>query len=148
MLSSDRHRRIERQLVELETVERPRLLAVLSTFDGKDPADQADRMVVELDLAQLDARMQRLNDLLFGEEPAGSTGTPHDATLVLDFGSGPESYRFGVLGLDDGLDVITPDSPLGRALAHAAPGQRVTYAAPRGEASVQVVSITAPAAAA
>lgn len=147
MSSSGDRSRLERQLLHLETLERPRLLAAMGQVDGKDPADQADRMAFELDLAQLERRIQRLNDLLADAEEADLTHGRHDATLVLDFGSGPESYRLGALGIDDTLEVITPQSPLGRALVGAVAGQRVTYATPRGTASVLVVSIGAPAAA-
>jgi transcription elongation GreA/GreB family factor len=45
--------------------------------------------------------------------------------------------------VDDGLDVVTPDSPLGHALVGAVAGQRVTYPTPRGPVSVTVVSIGA-----
>jgi len=152
MVSSDHRCRLEQQLVELRRVERPRLLAVMAAVDGKDPADQADLMTVELELAQVDARIQRLSDLLADEEATRRSREPtgalsRGATLVLDFGSGPETYRFGALDVDDGLDVVTPESPLGRALAGAVAGQRVTYPTPRGEASVTIVSIGIPAAA-
>ena len=152
MVSSDHRRRLERQLAELRDVERPRLLAVMAAVDGKDPADQADRMTVELELAQLDARIRRLSDLLVDDDATGLSGGTAGplcpgAMLVLDFGTGPETYRFGALDVDDGLDVVTPESPLGRALAGAEAGQRVTYPTPRGEASVTVVSIGLPAAA-
>lgn len=148
MLSPDGRHRLNRQLIELQTVERPQLLAAMAATDGKDPADQADRMTFELHLAQVDARIRRLGDLLADDGAAGTTGAPHaDATLVLDFGSGPETYRLGALGIDDGLDVITPHSPLGHALVGAVAGQRVTYATPRGETSVRVVSISVPVAA-
>jgi transcription elongation factor GreA len=146
MVSSDHRRRIEQQLAELRGVERPRLLSAMAAVDGKDPADQADLMTVELDLAQVDARIRRLSDLLADEQqthPAGAL--PRGATLVLDFGSGPETYRFGPLDVDDGLDVVTPDSPLGHALVGAVAGQRVTYPTPRGPVSVTVVSICVPA---
>lgn len=66
---------------------------------------------------------------------------------MLDFGDGPETYRFTALNIDDGLDVVTPDSPLGQALANAAPGQRLTYRTPHGQASVTLVSVGGPAAA-
>lgn len=146
MLSTDRRSQLERQLIELQTVERPRVLAAMASMEGKDPADQADRMTFELHLAQVDARVQRLTDLLADEDATGTTGAPHDdAQLVLDFGSGPETYRLGALAIHDGLDVITPDSPLGRALAGAVAGQRVTWATPRGESSVSVVSVSVPA---
>jgi len=43
--------------------------------------------------------------------------------------------------VDDGLDVVTPDSPLGHALVGAVAGQRVTYPTPRGPVSVTVVGL-------
>lgn len=144
MLSSDGRRRLEQQLIELETVERPQLLAAMATADGKDPADRADRMTFELHLAQVEACIRRLKDLLAGEDPSPTGALQAAATLVLDFGSGPETYRLGALGVHDGPEVITPHSPLGRALAGAVAGQRVTYATPRGQSSVSVVSIGVP----
>jgi transcription elongation factor GreA len=152
MLSTEHRRRLQQQLTELRGVERPRLLAIMAAVEGKDLADQADRMTVELDLAQVDARIQRLSALLAEEDappsPAGTPGAfPRDAVLVLDFGSGPETCRFAALDIDDGLDVVTPDSPLGHALVGAVAGQYVTYTTPRGEVSVRVVSISVPAAA-
>jgi transcription elongation factor GreA len=151
MLSSEHGLRLQQQLTELLRVERPRLLAVIAAVDGKDPADQADRMLREVELAQVDARIRRLTDLLAADDPpADPAGTPgvlvRDAVLVLDFGGGPETYRFSPLDIDDGLDVVTPDSPLGRALVGASPGQRVTYRTPRGEASVTLVSVRMPVA--
>lgn len=140
MVSSDHRLRLERQLAELRSVERPRLLAVMAAVDGKDSADQVD------------ARIRRLSDLLADDEATGlGSGTAgalfRGAALVLDFGSGPENYRFGALDVDDGLDVVTPGSPLGCALAGAVVGQRLAYRTPRGDASVVVVSIGVPVAA-
>jgi transcription elongation factor GreA len=124
----------------------------MAAVDGKDPTHQADLMTVELELAQVDARIRRLSDLLADDDSARLSGGTagalcRGAMLVLDFGTGPETYRFGALDVDDGLDVVTPDSPLGHALAGAVAGQRVTYATPRGAATVTVVSIGVPAAA-
>jgi len=150
MTSSDRLDRIEQRLRELITVERPRLMPLITVVDGNDPADQADRAARELELAQLDARIQRLSSRLLAAEAAraaGGTGRlVRGAGLVLDFGAGPETYRFDDLDVDEGLDVVTPNSPLGRALADAAPGQSVTYETPRGQASVTLLSVRDPAA--
>lgn len=117
-----------------------------------NPADQPDRAIHELGLAQVEARIRRLTYLLGVNDPpvavtVNSATPPLGATLVLDFGNGPQAYRFAALDIDDGRDVVTPDSPLGRALAHASPGQRVTYRTAHGEASVTLVAVRAPAAA-
>lgn len=152
MMSSDHREHLKQQLAELLTVERARLRAFLGPIDGNNPADQADRAVSELDLVQVEARIQRLTNLLADEDrpvsaTAGPTTLTRGALLTLDFGNGPETYRFSALDVDDGLDVVTPDSPLGRALSNATSGQRVTYRTPRGEASVTLVSVHLPAAA-
>jgi transcription elongation GreA/GreB family factor len=150
MTSSERLDRLEQQLRELITVERPRLMPLITDVDGNDPADQADRAARELELAHLDARIQRLSSRLLAAEAAtaadGAGPLVRGAVLVLDFGAGPETYRFDDLDVDEGLDVVTPDSPLGRALADAAPGQAVTYETPRGQASVTLLSVRDPAA--
>lgn len=149
MTSCDRLDRLEQQLRELVTVERARLLPLITVIDGNDPADQADRAVREVELAQLDARIRRLTDRLLDGRTAVASGGQESlvrgALLVLDFGEGPETYRFDHLDVDEGLDVVTPNSPLGRALADAAPGERVVYRSPAGDTSVTLLSIEAPA---
>lgn len=150
--ASDHQHRLEQRLAELLGVERSRLLADLTAVGGKDLADQADRTTLRFDLAQVDARIQRLRDQLAGQDAAGppagdEDAIPRGARLVLDFGTGPETYRFGGVEMGDGLDVVTPDSPLGQALIGAVAGQRVTYVTPRGEAVVTLVSVGVPASA-
>ena len=130
------------ELTQLEATDRSRLLAQISTVDGRDPADQADRVTRELDLALVEARIARLRDRLaaLDRPPRAVGGSPVPGTaVVLDFGDGPEACV-----LDDfvqgGRQVITPGSPLGRALADAGAGQTVTYLTPRGEATVTLVA--------
>ena len=49
--------------------------------------------------------------------------------MTLDFGDGPESFLLGSVDeAGDGLDVITPNSPLGQALQGARVGSTVSYA--------------------
>jgi transcription elongation GreA/GreB family factor len=129
-------------LTQLEATERSRLLAMISSVDGRDPADRADRVAWELELALVEARVARLRDRLAALEraprPAGGSPVPGTA-VVLDFGDGPETCL-----LDDfphgKTPVITPGSPLGQALADADAGQTVTYRTPRGEATVTLVA--------
>jgi transcription elongation GreA/GreB family factor len=141
MTRDDLRSSLLRELTQLEVTERPRLLAQLSTVDGRDPADRADRVVLELDLEQAETRIARLRDrLAVLDRPARpSAGRPVPGTaVVLDFGEGPETCL-----LDDfphgETPVITPGSPLGRALADAGAGQTVTYRTPRGEVTVTLV---------
>lgn len=145
MTQRDRCRRLEGQLDELVTVERPRLLAMMGAVDGNDPADQADRSGWEFELAHLDQRIRRLRDRLAQEDDG--TGDDdlgvlaHGSTLVLDFGTGPETFLVSELDGGNSLEVITPNSPLGRALAGVAAGESVRYPTPGGYVTVKVVAI-------
>lgn len=128
------------ELMDLQEVQRPRLLNALGDLVGGDAADVAERTALEVELAQLDARIRRLRERLDG--PA-TTGAGSGAGLVLDFGQGAEHFRLGRYA-GPGESVITPESPLGRALAGARAGDTVTYATPRGEASVTVIALAQP----
>jgi transcription elongation factor GreA len=123
----------------------------MGPVDGNDPADRADRTAWEFELAHLDQRIGRLRDLLVrSEEGPGDdepVSLPLGVTVVLDFGSGPETFLFSDIDDRDQVDVITPSSPLGRALAGAAIGEPVRYRTPHGEATVRFVAVAASAAA-
>ena len=133
--------RLAGELTELERVERPRFLALLGTTDGWNVADRADRVAREHDLARLDARIAQLQTRLAGLdlEPTGAHPL-HEATVVVDFGDGPETFLVDEF-CGGGLPVITPMSPLGQALVGAASGQTLTYRNPRGTATVVLVAI-------
>ena len=139
-------RRLAGELADLERVERPRLLTVLGATDGCDLADRADRVACENDLARLDARIAHLQTRLaaLDLEPTGAHPL-HEATVVVDFGDGPETFLVDEF-CGGGLPVITPRSPLGQALLGAASGQTLTYRTPRGTASVVLVAIHGEAA--
>jgi len=133
---------LERELAELETDERPRLLAALiGSADGWDAADRADRIARELDLARLDARIGHLRNRLLALDPGRPGGDPlGEGTVAVDFGDGPETYLLAEFSYR-GLPVITPTSPLGRALVGAHSGQVVTYDTPRGAATVVLLAV-------
>jgi len=138
--------RLEAELAHLESSERPRLLAVLGATGGRDVADQADRSVRELELAQVDLCIHRLRARLVAldEAPQSSTdGFGVGTVVVIDFGGGPETFKVARFP-DRGLPTITPDSPLGRALRGARPGQRITFRAPSGETTVTFLAVGDP----
>jgi transcription elongation GreA/GreB family factor len=145
MIQNDLRTHLERELAELEATERPRLLALIGSVHGGDAADQADRAVPELHLAQVDRRIERLRDRLatLDRAPAktGRPGPLPGATVILDFGAGPETYLLSDFP-HGGTQVITRHSPLGRALAGARPGETIRYHTPLGAATVTLVEFT------
>jgi transcription elongation factor GreA len=132
--------RLAGELSELEGVERPQFLAVLCTTDGWNVADRADRVAREHDLARLDARIARLQTRLVALDLETGAHPLHAATVVVDFGDGPETFLVDEF-CGGGLPVITPMSPLGQALVGAASGQRLTYRTPRGTATVVLLAV-------
>jgi transcription elongation GreA/GreB family factor len=114
---------------------------VLGATVGWNVADRADRVACENDLARLDARIAHLQTRLasLDLEPTGAHPL-HEATVVVDFGDGPETFLVDEF-CGGGLPVITPMSPLGQALRGAASGQTLTYRTPRGTATVALVAI-------
>ena len=133
--------RLAGELAELERVERPRFLALLGSTDGWNVADRADRVARQHDLARLDARIAHLKTRLAALDRGPTGAHPlHEATVVVDFGDGPETFLVDEF-CGGGLPVITPMSPLGQALVGAASGQTLTYRTPRGTATVVLVAI-------
>ncbi len=65
------------------------------------------------------------------------------ATVVLDFGDGDnEEYCFGTLAEGgDGVAVLTPESPIGQAIAGRSPGDLVDVATPKGCYQIRIVSV-------
>jgi hypothetical protein len=133
--------RLAGELAEVERFERPRFLAVLGTTDGWNVADRAARVACEHDLARLDARIAHLQIRLAALDLDPTDAHPlHEATVVVDFGDGPETFLVDEF-CGGALPVITPASPLGQALLGAAGGQTLTYRTPRGTASAVLVAI-------
>jgi len=132
--------RLTGELAELERVERPRFLAVLGTTDGWNVADQAERVAAAHDLARLDARIARLQTRLTALDLETSAHPLHEATVVVDFGDGPESFLVDEF-CGGGRPVITHMSPLGQVLVGAVCGQTLTYRTPRGTATVVLLAI-------
>ena len=146
-MAPDTRARLNLQLVQLNDIERPALLAQLGRVKG-DAADVADRVAVELELVQLSARIGRLVERLEAD--------PQDAVLVaqglvtagrlvtLDFGDGAhEQYLVGdYLDPTAAIPTLTSKSPLGAALLGAEAGASVTYRTHNGPQSVTVVAVT------
>jgi transcription elongation factor GreA len=111
-----------------------------------DDADRATNVDAHVRLAALEQRIANIELELIhgvarnkrGSQDAVSVGD----VVTIDFGDGPEDYLLGsVEQAGEGIDVITPGSPLGRALVGAKPGSTVEYRTAAGRTlSAQVVA--------
>lgn len=139
--------RLEAELARLRE-ERGQLVASLSFDETRgDSADQAAAVERGAELERVDQRIIELNDLLSSTGQADRpTGEEVEiGTLVtLEFGDGDtETVQVGmqVLREQEGIAVLTPDSPLGVAILGRRAGETVTYTTPRGQSEAKVLTV-------
>ncbi len=142
------------ELERLVTSARPALVASMAGQDGRDAGDVANRALHEADLAAMDQRIATLELHLERRAAVDSEPTDEDGivrpgrVVALSFGGRPAT-RFlveEVLDVPDqealgDLDLLTPGSPLGTALAGTRVGETVTVMTPGGKTTVKVVAI-------
>jgi len=129
MTIQDHGARLAAHLAELRG-ERAQILADIPVIMAGDEADRATNVDGYAHLASLDDRIAAVEaDLEAASSTGNTSGKVSIGSLVgLDFGDGPE--RFLVASANHGdpdLPVVTPASPLGRALIGAEVGARLTY---------------------
>ena len=114
-----------------------------------DAADRATNVDAHVRLAVLEERIADIEAELY-RVSRGETGFDGDtstvrvgSTVTVDFGDGPEVYAVNTVDLAPaGVEVITPGSPLGRALIGATAGDHVEYRITGGRtATVEVVAV-------
>jgi transcription elongation factor GreA len=115
-------------------VERKQLLAEIAPVGSGDDADRATNVDGHIRLAMLEQRIVALETDLPVHHKRADDGTVSVGDLVtVDLGDGPETYLLGSVDeAVDGVDVITPASPLGKVLQGAAVGTTLSYAARAG----------------
>jgi len=114
--------------------ERNRALAETIPSGAGDMADRATNVDGHVRLAMLDERIASVETDLAALGSSSTRRADAGVTLgdvvIVDFGDGPETFLLGSVDeATDRLDVITPESPLGRALAGARPGSTIFYTA-------------------
>ncbi|WP_238361490.1 GreA/GreB family elongation factor [Actinopolymorpha pittospori] len=144
-LSASARKRLEKDEIDL-TARRAELVAEQGSETGGDLVDQASFATQQIEIESIDRRLSRIRELLSATTVA--TDAPEDTvavgsvvTLRFDDGS-TESYQVGLIEEQvDDVVALTPTSPLGRALLGQKVGDKVTYAAPVGELTVEIVKV-------
>jgi transcription elongation factor GreA len=128
--------------------ERAEVMGELFVSNGGDTADRATNVDANARLTLLEQRIAaveaELANLAMGARTRSSSGVSVGDVVTVDLGDGPEPYLFGsVEQAGDGMDVITPASPLGRAIDGAGVGDTVTYRTRAGrELTAKVIAIS------
>jgi transcription elongation factor GreA len=144
-LSAHARQRLEQELAVLR--ERRRLLeeALLDIVGVEDRGDQAQRLQQSDDLARVSDRIREIIDVLSGRvRPSSVDALPEDTVVTVRFSDGSTDTMRVVTIPDDSSDTLTRDSPLGRALVGAEPGNTITYSGPNGLLTADVVAIRPP----
>lgn len=135
---------LETEYARLHTVDRPALLQLLAEkgeTQGSAEASSGTGDVLRAELAVLEERIAAVHDYLgdLHEPPAG--GQPGLGSAVeVDLGDGPRWMLLASLAVADD-DVVAVDSPLGRALLGAHPGQAFAFTTPEGPRTGRLVAV-------
>lgn len=117
--------------------ERDQALAEIAPVGVGDDADRATNVDGHVRLAMLDQRIAAVEaELAYSALPqqrAAEGAVAIGDVVTVDLGDGPETYLLASVDeAVDGIDVVTPASPLGKVLQGATAGSTLSYAAQPG----------------
>ena len=149
-LSRATHERLTQELEQLSTegrvriartIEAARLLGDLSeNADYHAAKDEQGRM--EGRIRQLHAMLENAQIVDEGDVDTSEVGTGTIVTLRYEGDDDVERFLVGSIEeRPEDVAVISPDSPLGKALHGHKPGDTVEYDAPSGTLRVEIVSV-------
>lgn len=144
-LSTQTRQRLEQELDELRDRHRELDQAISDTDGVEDRGDQAQRLELADDLARMSTRIRQITEVLAGRvKPSSADALPEGTQVTVRFTDGSTDTMRVVTIPDDTAETLTRDSPLGRALVEAQPGDTITYTGPDGPVAADVVAIRPP----
>ena len=109
-----------------------------------DLSENGDYHAAKEDQGKMDARMRQLQGIIEEKVDTTSVSTGSVVTIRYEGDSDTETYLLGSIEeRREGMEIMSPTSPLGTALMGHRPGDTVEYVAPGGHLRVAIVSITA-----
>jgi transcription elongation factor GreA len=150
-LSREAHRRLSEELAERsgptrrqisELIERARELGDLKE-NGDYHAAKNEQGLNEARIRQLDATLKAAVVVESTSADKVEAGTLVEVRMEGD----DETSTYLIGSIEErgtGYDVISPGSPLGKALLGHAPGETVTYDAPAGRFEVDIIAVRPP----
>ena len=150
-LSRDAHQRLTDELAERsgptrrhisDLIERARELGDLSE-NGDYHAAKHEQGLNEARVRQIETMLKYAVVVAPIATDKVETGTVVE--VLMDGDDEPSTFLVGSIEeRGTGYDVLSPRSPLGKALLGHAPGDVVTYQAPSGQFNVEIVSVRPP----
>ncbi len=144
---------LEAELEELKR-RRERVAADLDSMrdavGGLVDADAADQIALADELTAIDDRIAEINWHLHGGPPESEVpgALPDGTEVTLRFPDG-QLVRMRVVAIAGEVPIVddhalSPDSPMGLALAGHRPGEVVTFETPQGPQQVELVAVRYP----
>jgi transcription elongation factor GreA len=149
-LSPAAYERLKAELDDLTTRGRIDIAATIQRArEMGDLSENADYHAAREDQGRMEARIRQLqalvdNAVIVETRDEGQVATGSIVALRYEGDDEVERYLIGSIEeRPDGLPVVSPQSPLGRALIGHSPGDSVEYQAPSGTLKVEVVEVGA-----
>lgn len=144
--------RLNAELAWLEGEAREKVIGDIATARAHgDLSENAEYHAAKDQQGLQEARVRQLRQMIESAEiiEARDDGIVKPGTIVTIRYQGddePESYFYGLREeKQEGYDVVTPDSPLGRVLLGRSAGESVTATVPAGELKVDIEEVRVPA---
>lgn len=149
-LSQTAHDRLAKELEELTSIGRVEIARKIETArELGDLSENGDYHAAKEEQGKMEGRIAHLSSILedaeIVEDAGGSDTVTAGSVVALTYEGDDEVETYLVGSIEerrDGLDVISPTSPLGAALMGASKDDTVTYEAPGGNLAVTVVDIS------
>jgi transcription elongation factor GreA len=150
-LSQDAYERLKAELDDLTTRGRTEIARLIERArEMGDLSENGDYHAAKDDQGKMEARIRQLQHLLDRAvivdraDPGGKVATGSIVAIRYDGDDEVERYLVGSIEeRRDDMAVISPGSPLGRALVGRQAGDTVEYAAPSGTLKVDIVEVGA-----
>ncbi|HYI46723.1 MAG TPA: transcription elongation factor GreA [Actinomycetota bacterium] len=148
-LSQDAYERLKERLEFLEGEDRQRIINDIAVARAHgDLSENAEYHAAKDEQGQKEAEVRKIRQMIENAEiisgDTDSTIKPGKIITIRHEGEEPETYLLGLREEKGGeYDVLTPDSPLGRALVGHSAGETVVAKVPAGELKIEVVEVRA-----
>ena len=150
-LTLDAYRRLKAELDELKEVGRVRVAERLKRArEHGDIRENADYDAAKTEQGHNEARVRQLEAILKSAvvvESAAADKVAAGTVVEVRMEGDDETSTYLVGSIEEkgrGYDVISPGSPLGRALLGHVPGDKVIYEAPGGRFEVEILAVRPP----
>lgn len=143
---------LKQELAHLEGDARTKIIEEIATARAHgDLSENAEYHAAREQQGMQEARVRQLRQMIENAEVVESTNDDvvGPGKVVTLRHEGEEEAETYLLGLREekkvaGMAVLTPDSPLGKALVGRRAGEKVVAEAPRGEMRVEVLKVELP----